>query len=76
MERTRQDEKGLHNWDFYPLHTGLIQVKEERWTGFSEGWQGCSEGFPKGNPEEQHCQPKENLVHPDSFTWIYILFKI
>ena len=24
---------------------GLIQVKEEGWTGFSEGWQGCSEGF-------------------------------
>ena len=22
---------------------GLIQVKEEGWTGFSEGWQGCSE---------------------------------
>ena len=34
-------------------------------TGFSEGWQGCSEGFPEENP-----------VHPDSFTWIYILFKI
>ena len=28
--------------------TGLIQVKEEGWTGFSEGWQGCSEGFPEG----------------------------
>ena len=26
----------------------LIQVKEEGWTGFSDGWQGCSEGFPKG----------------------------
>ena len=22
------------------------------------------------------CQPKENPVHPDSFTWLYILFKI
>ena len=31
---------------------------------------------PKGNPEEQPCQPEENPVHPDSFTWIYILFKI
>ena len=31
---------------------------------------------PEGNPEEQPCQPKENLVHLDSFTWIYILFKI
>ena len=27
---------------------GLIQVKEEGWTGFSKGWQGCSEGFPEG----------------------------
>ena len=26
--------------------------------------------------EEQPCQPEENPVHPDSFTWIYILFKI
>jgi hypothetical protein len=31
---------------------------------------------PKGNPEEQPCQPEENPVHPDSFTGIYILFKI
>ena len=31
---------------------------------------------PKGNTKEQPCQPEENLVHPDSFTWIYILFKI
>ena len=31
---------------------------------------------PKGNPEEQPCQPEENPVHPDSFTWIYILRKI
>ena len=44
--------------------------------GFSQGWQGCSEGFPEGNPKEQPCQPKENPVHPDSFTWIYILSKI
>ena len=34
--------KGLSKW------IGLIQVKEEGWTGFFEGWQGCSEGFPKG----------------------------
>ena len=40
---------------------GLIQVKEDGWMGFSE---------------EQPCQPEENLVHPDSFTWIYILFKM
>ena len=32
-------------------------------------------GKPKGNPKEQPCQPKENHVHPNSFTWIYILFK-
>ena len=31
---------------------------------------------PKGNPEEQPCQPKENPVNPDSFTWIHTLFKI
>ena len=31
---------------FIILNIGLIQVKEERWTGFSEGWQGCYEGFP------------------------------
>ena len=28
---------------------------------------------PEGNPEEE---PEENPVHPDYFTWIYILFKI
>ena len=27
---------------------GLIQVEEEGWTGFSKGWQGCSEGFAEG----------------------------
>ena len=51
---------------------GLIQIKEAGWTGFYEGWQGCSEE----NPKEQPCQPEENPVFPDSFTWIYILFKI
>ena len=30
---------------------GLIWVKEEGRTGFSEGWQGCSEGFPKGEAQ-------------------------
>ena len=50
------------------VNTGLIQVKEEGLTGFSKGWQGCS--------EEQPCQPEENSVHPDSFTRIYILSKI
>ena len=42
-------------------YNGLIQVKEERWTGF---------------PEEQPCQPEENPLHPNSFTWIYILLEI
>ena len=28
--------------------TGLIQVKEEGWAGFSKGWQGFSEGFSEG----------------------------
>ena len=27
---------------------GLIRVKEEGQTGFSRGWQDCSEGFPMG----------------------------
>ena len=26
------------------IENGLIKVKEEGWTGFSNGWQGCSEG--------------------------------
>ena len=30
------------------IWNGLIQVKEEGWTGFFKGWQGCSEGFPEG----------------------------
>ena len=25
------------------------QVKEDGWTGFLEGWQGCSEGFHEGD---------------------------
>ena len=29
----------------------LIQVKEEGWTGFSEGWQGCSDEFPEGQAQ-------------------------
>ena len=31
---------------------------------------------PKGNPKAQPCQPEENPVLPNSFTWIYILFYI
>ena len=33
---------------FIKENIGLIGLKEERWTGFSEGWQSYSEGFPKG----------------------------
>ena len=32
----------------FSAHIGLIWVKEEGRTGFSKGWQGCSEGFPEG----------------------------
>ena len=52
------------------MYNGLIQVKEEGWTEFSEGRQGCSEGFSEGK-----ALGNPDLVHPDSFTWIYILFK-
>ena len=59
---------------------GLIQVKEEGWTGFSEGWQGYSAAFPEGKAQGKSwgaaLPAEENLVHPDSFTWIFILFKI
>ena len=55
----------------------LIQVKAE---GFSEGCQGCSEGFPvgevRGKFQGAALPAKENQVHPDAFTWIYILFKL
>ena len=30
---------------------GLIQIKGEGWTGFSEDWQGCSEGFHEGEAQ-------------------------
>ena len=30
------------------FYIGLILVKEEGRTGLSEGWQGCSKGFPEG----------------------------
>ena len=59
---------GLDPAPAHALTTGLIKVKEEGWTGFSKGLLGCT--------EEQPCQPEENLVHPDSFSWINILFKI
>ena len=61
-------------------YIGLIQVKEEGWKGFSEGWQGCSEGFPERNAPGKSrgtALPARGKPCPsDSFTWIYILFKI
>ena len=32
----------------FVLEIGLIEEKQEGMTGFSEGWQGCSEGFSEG----------------------------
>ena len=62
------------------IHIGLIQVKVEGWTVFSEDWQGCSEGFPKdkarGKSQGAALPAQGKPVHPDSFTWIYILSKI
>ena len=52
----------------------LIQVQEEGWTGFVP--RDFPRAKPEGNPEEQPCQPKENLLYPNFFTWIYILFEI
>ena len=47
--------------------------------GLSEGWHGCSEGFPEGKAQGKSrgsaLPARENPVYPDSFTWIYILFK-
>ena len=58
----------LHKSSIFLTWNWLIQVKEDGWMGFSEGWQGCS--------EEQPCLPEGNSVHPDSFSWIKIPFKI
>ena len=45
---------GLFNVGFIELSSnriGLIQVKEEGKTGFSEGRQGCFKGFPEGRAQ-------------------------
>ena len=43
---------------------GIILLKEEGRTGFSEDGRAAPRDFPrrkpKGNPEEQPCQPKED----------------
>ena len=48
--------------------------------GFPRACRAAPRDFPSAkpevNPEEQPCQPEEYPVHSDSFTWIYILFKI
>ena len=43
LYNSAEDDDGMQR---IKLKIGLIQVKEEGWTGFSEGWQGCSSGFP------------------------------
>ena len=59
---------------------GLIQAKEEGWTGISEGWQGCSEGFPEGKAQGKsrgEALPAQGKPRPSRLnTWIYILFKV
>ena len=59
---------------------GLIQVKEADGRGVSKGWQGCSEGFPEGKARAisrgAALLARGYPVHSDSFTLIYILFKI
>ena len=62
-------------------YIGLIQVKEEGWTGFSEGWQGCSEGFPEGEargksqgaallPREASELPEGKSEYPRDHPWV------
>ena len=64
----------------YLPQAGLIQVKVEGWTGFSDGWQGCSKGFPEGKAQGKSrgaAQPAGGKPHPSYyFTWIYILVKL
>ena len=46
---------------------GLIRVKEEGWTGFSKGWQGCSEGFSEGEARGKSrgaALPARGKPHP------------
>ena len=65
---------------YYFKLIGLIRVKEEGWTGFPRAGRAAPRDFPwakpEVNPEEQPSQPEVNPAHPDSFTWICILFTI
>ena len=36
------------NFGYFGCDNEIIRVKGEGWTEFFEGWQGCSDGFPKG----------------------------
>ena len=57
----------------YVKQDWVIQVKEEGW----RAGRAAPSDFPRAKPEENpEEQPKENPVHPNSFTWIYIIFKI
>ena len=49
----KSDLRLIRGQGIYALRNkiGLIQEKEEGWTGFSNGWQGCSEGFPEGEAQ-------------------------
>ena len=71
----------------YGQHTskavGGYWVNPSKRGGMDGGFQGLAgllrdfpRAKPEGNPEEQPCQLEENPVHPASFTWFYILFKI
>ena len=48
--------------------------------GFPRAGRAAPRDFPRakreGNSEDEPCQPEENPVLPDSFTYIYILFPI
>ena len=59
---------------------GKSKLKRREGRGFPRAGRAALRDFlrakPEGNPEEQPCQTEENPVHPDSFAWIYILFKI
>ena len=65
---------------FHRLREGVIKKKRRDGRGFPRDGRAAPRDFarakPEGNLEEQPCQPNENLVHLDSFTGIYILFKI
>ena len=47
MFKIMKIKNGQDDQDDQNYQDGLIQVKEEGWTGFSEGLQGCSERFPE-----------------------------